>query len=270
MHEIVSNTPRGNSRVSVGGHGGGDDSSSSDDEGKGNDPSRNSGKGSFPMQDQGSVGNGSKGGRGTAGAPAGGGGGSSSSSDSDSDKSMDSNSKIFKGISALKVNRKTAAMLSSSVISDAVPSQMRSIDALNLRPLPTKANLILKDFEIHNIMSFLRKFEALQQEFEQPLKMAMYFSDTVLTRVQNESTWIRKLNKALNGRDLLYRGKQLLSNDQMYKSIYDPEMYKFFSSAAAIMKNFSLNCSYATTYRRQYLARMVMIREECEASASFA
>jgi hypothetical protein len=98
LHEIVSNTLRGNSRVSVGGLGGGDDSSSSDDESKGNDPSRNSGKGSFPMQGQGSGGNGGKGGRGTAGEPAVGGGGSSSSSDSDSDKSMDSNSEIFKGI----------------------------------------------------------------------------------------------------------------------------------------------------------------------------
>ena len=280
MHEVVGNTPHGRTRVSLSGHGdGGDDPSSSDDEGKGKGPPR--GRSSFPIRGLGSGGGGGKGGRGSSGAP-GGGGGSSSSSESDSDKSMDSNSEIFKGISALKANRRRQATLSSSVISDAVPAHMRSVEALNLRPLPTKANLILRDFEIHNIMSFLKKFESLQQEFEQPLKMAMYFSDTVLTRVQNESIRFRKLNRLLDGRDLLYRGKQLLSNDQvedllrsvckpvsveemkkiLRKSVYDPEMYKFFASTTVIMKNFSLYCSYATTYLKQYLARMVMIVDE--------
>ena len=162
MHEVAGNTPHGRTRVSLSGHGGGgDDPSSSDDEGKGKGPPRGSGRSSFPIRGLGSGGGGGKGGRGSSGAP-GGGGGSSSSSESDSDKSMDSNSEIFKGISALKANRKRQATLSSSVISDAVPAHMRSVEALNLRLLPTKANLILRDFEIHNIMSFLKKFESLQ------------------------------------------------------------------------------------------------------------
>ena len=176
VYEVMGNTPaRG--RVSFGGHGGGDGPSSSDDEDNGKDPPR---KGSrTPLPGRGSSGSG--GGRGGKGRsdPPDDGGGSSSSSESDSDKSMDSNSEIFKGISALRVNRRNASMLSSSVIADATPALARSVEALNLRPLPTKANLILKDFEIHNIMSFLKKFESLQQEFEQPLKMAVYFSDTM-------------------------------------------------------------------------------------------
>ena len=64
-------------------------------------------------------------------------------------------------------------------------------------------------------MSFLKKFESLQQEFEQPLKMALYFSDTVLTRLQNEAVRFSKLKRMLDGREILHRGKQLLTNEQV-------------------------------------------------------
>ena len=101
------------------------------------------------------------------------------------------------------------------MISDAHPAMMRNVEALDLRPLPTKKDLILRDFEIHNLMSFLKKFESLQQDFERPLKMATFFGDTVLMRVQNEALRYKKCVKALQGMDILTRGKQLLSNDQL-------------------------------------------------------
>ena len=159
---------------------------------------------------------------------------------------------------------------------------MRSVEALDLRPLPTKKELILRDFEIHNIMSFLKKFQSLQQDFERPLKMATFFGDTVLMRVQNEARRYKKCIRLLDGKDILSRGKQLLSNDQLEdllrsickpmsveemrkilrKSMYDPEMYTFFRSSSVIMKNFSLYRNYATMYHTQYMARLVMIVDE--------
>ena len=108
---------------------------------------------------------------------------SSSSSDSDASK----NEEILNGIGCLRKNRKSRGIMEQIVVSDSGGGHQRSVEVLDLRPLPTKKNLILGDFEIHNVMSFFKKFETLQQEFEKPLKMALYFTDTVANRVQNEA-----------------------------------------------------------------------------------
>ena len=107
--------------------------------------------------------------------------------DKSSDSSTPSNSDMFRGISALKKNVRSRHELDSDVISDSMPMRMRNVEALDLRPLPTKRDLTLRDFEIPNLMSFLKKFQSLQQDFERPLKMATFFGDTVLMRVQHEA-----------------------------------------------------------------------------------
>ena len=202
--------------------------------------------------------------------------------DKSSDSSTPSNSDMFRGISALKKNVRSRHELDSDVISDSMPMQMRNVEALDLRPLPTKRDLTLRDFEIPNLMSFLKKFQSLQQDFERPLKMATFFGDTVLMRVQHEAQRYKKCARLLDGKDILSRGKQLLSNDQLEdllrsickpmsaeemrkilrKSMYDPEMYKFFRSTSVIMKNFPLYRNYATMYHTQYMARLVMIVDD--------
>ena len=88
--------------------------------------------------------------------------------------------------------------------------------------------------------------------------------------MQNEAVRFSKLKRTLDGREILHRGKQLLTNDQvedllrsickpvsveemrrvLRKSVYDPEMYKFFSSTSVIMKNFALYRSHVTTHHR--------------------
>ena len=122
------------------------------------------------------------------------GGGDDSSSSSDSDTG--NNKDIAAGISALKKNKKDYGKLDDKAIGYAFAGGQHSVEAFDLRPLPTKANLILNDFDINNVMAFKKKFEILQQGFERPLKMALYFSDTVLTRIQNEVLRYRRLEKA--------------------------------------------------------------------------
>jgi hypothetical protein len=104
----------------------------------------------------------------------------------------------------------------------------------------------------------------------------------VLTRVQNEALRYRRLEKALDGNDILSMGKQLLSNEQLgdllraickpvskeemnkilKKSVFDPEMYTFFRQTSVIQKNFSLYRNWCETYHRQYIARLLMIVDD--------
>jgi hypothetical protein len=193
---------------------------------------------------------------------------------------------VFRGIAVLRKNRRRAGELEGDEISESTVHNFNyggmGNNSIDLRPLPTKADLILKDFEIPNIMAFLKKFELLNQQFPRPLKMAVYFSETVATRVLNEARRYRKLNHDLDGRDILYRGKQLLSNAQLEdviraickpmssqemkrilrKSVFDVQKYQFFRQTSVIMRNFQDYRNYLTTYHDQFMARLLLIVDD--------
>ena len=216
----------------------------------------------------------------------GGGGGSDGSSSSSGSSDRSHNRDAFRGISILRRNRRRAGDLDGNQVSDATVNNFGyggvGNGSIDLRPLPTKADLILKDFEIPNIMAFMKKFELLNQQFPTPLKMAVYFAETVATRVLNEARRFRKLDRDLDGREILYRGKQLLSNMQLEdvirsickpmssqemkrilkKSVFDVQKYQFFRQTSVIMKNFQDYRNYLTTYNDQFLARLLLIVDE--------
>jgi len=128
------------------------------------------------------------------------------------------------------------------------------------------------------ILTFFKKFELLQQDFKD-LKMARYFTDTVLSTITYKANEMPSMRPYLKRKCILYEGKQWLTNAQIKKvikeivkpltevefqdimnvSMFDRDMYDFFEDGTMIKSNYPLYLQHCKAYVLSFEARMELI-----------
>ena len=153
---------------------------------------------------------------------------------------------------------------------------------MSVRQLPDGKDLWLKSFGVLALLRFEEKYILLQQDWVEPLRIAKHMDRLVRNRIENEANMIPKYEVILRGRSVLDRGKQLLSNEQIWdvvkrivepisaeevkhilsQSVYPAAHYSKFKHSQAIMANFSEFRNCWTNYDRLFMNLITLILGE--------
>ena len=152
-------------------------------------------------------------------------------------------------------------------------------EGLSVRQLPDAKDLWLKTFGVPELLQFEEKYSLLQQDWVEPLRIAKHLDKVVRNRIENEANMIPKYESILRGRSILDRGKQLLTNEQIWdilkriiepisteevrrvlsQSVYPVAHYNQFKDVKAIMSNFSEFRNIWTNYDRLFMNMVNLI-----------
>ena len=204
---------------------------------------------------------------------------SESSSDEESSSGSDE-SDITRGIAALNRDRRSSVFKDIEAEDDSDGWSQRSrrrvgSEVLTLKNLPTMKDLYLDALSVPNLLRFMQKYQTLQQNFHEPLKIANYFKNTILNRVENVARRGRFKDK-LRRKGILCNGRQRLSNSQIWSvikgivapknveemkdilrvSVFDVEKFSQYKSESYIHANFDEYVNELVNYDKQFLAML--------------
>ena len=202
-----------------------------------------------------------------------------SSSDEESSSGSDG-SDITRGIAALNRDRRSSVFKDIEAEDDSDGWCQRSrrhvgSEVLTLKNLPTMKDLYLDALSVPNLLRFMQKYQTLQQNFHEPLKIANYFKNTILNRVENVARR-GKFKDKLRRKGILCNGRQRLSNSQIWSvikyivapknveemkdilrvSVFDVEKFSQYKSEAYIHSNFEEYFNELVNYDKQFLAML--------------
>ena len=219
----------------------------------------------------------------------------SSSSDDSSDSSSGSNgSDITHGIAALGRDRRSSIFKDLEDDEDSDGDFLktrrrgttRGSDVLTLKNLPTMKDLYLDSLTVPNLLMFSQKYQQLQQNYHEPLKIANYFKTSVLNRIENTARR-GKFKERLRRKGILCNGRQRLSNSQIWGvikeiiaptnpqemkdvlrvSVFDVEKFNQFKSETYVRENFPEYVNELVNYDKQFLAMLDLVTGTKEAQA---
>ena len=203
-------------------------------------------------------------------------------SSSGDDSSVESEgSDVTRGIAALNRDRR------SSVFKDLEGDEDHEVpygrgrrnaigsEVLTLKNLPTMKDLYLDTLSVPNLLKFAQKYQTLQQNYFEPLKIANYFKHTILNRVENVARR-GKYKEKLRRKGILSNGRQRLSNSQIWAvikyivaprnteemknilrvSVFDVEKFAQYKSEAYIHDHFEEYVNELVNYDKQFLAML--------------
>jgi hypothetical protein len=121
----------------------------------------------------------------------------------------------------------------------------------------------------------MQKYQTLQQNFHEPLKIANYFKNKILNRVENVARR-GKFKDKLRRKGILCNGRQRLSNSQIWSvikyivapknveemkdilrvSVFDVEKFTQYKSESYIHSNFEEYFNELVNYDKQFLAML--------------
>ena len=204
-----------------------------------------------------------------------------SSSDDDSSKESD-DSDVTRGIAALNRDRRSSVFKDLEDEDEDSDRPFRSSrrnamgsEVLTLKNLPTMKDLYLDTLAVPNLLKFSQKYQSLQQNYHEPLKIANYFKNTILNRVENVARRGRFKDK-LRRKGILCNGRQRLSNSQIWGvikriiapknteemkailkvSVFDREKFLQFMSESYIHEHFEEYVNEIVNYDKQFLAML--------------
>ena len=202
-----------------------------------------------------------------------------SSSDEESSSGSDG-SDITRGIAALNRDRRSSVFKDIEAEDDSDGWGQRSrrhvgSEVLTLKNLPTMKDLYLDTLSVPNLLRFMQKYQTLQQNFHEPLKIANYFKNTILNRVENVARR-GKFKDKLRRKGILCNGRQRLSNSQIWSvikcivapknveemkdilrvSVFDVEKFSQYKSESYIHSNFEEYFNELVNYDKQFLAML--------------
>jgi hypothetical protein len=147
-----------------------------------------------------------------------------------------------------------------------------------IKNLPSRKDLLLDEFTVAKILIFEKKYQMLQADVTEELKIANFMVPAVQNRISNEALRTRYA-RFMVGHGLLVNGRQCLRNYQIWRlikkiiaprsademnailnvSVYDPEKYATFRRSKDCRTKFSEYRNEWTNYTFMFMARLNLV-----------
>ena len=199
--------------------------------------------------------------------------------DSSSDDGISAPQEAIRGVKALDRKRRSVSRFFNTPMSANVGGTIRTIQSVDMRRLPTMEDLCLNELIPSKTLAFFKKFDKLQQNHPEELKMACYLDSSVYATVDIEARKFSEFDELLDERSILDRGEQVLSNDQLREvirwcnqpeskdqmeeclatSVWEKKTIDKFQSSESTFANFREFINAVIVYNKNFEALMKLI-----------